>query len=213
MNKKTIKNKKASDNTEDRVIGTVDADKLFELYDKIKTEEKTKHALDCTYRFERLCINHPHIFLSLPMQTKAIMMSAIRDEKKNINSVYEKYKSLCEDFDMNVLTKKRVEDLLFELQYLYSKAEAGMIQELDVGKRIKENRDNAVREWEESEREYLKTQKTQMIKDIETVIKTYLRDGEIKALEVLGILELIKHRFSSYKDKEMRAKNDPFWQD
>ena len=177
MEKQKLENIKASDKPEDKIIGTVNADKLFELYDKIKASEKTKHALEYTYRFERLWLNHPHIVQSLPMQTKAIMISAIRDEKKNIHSTYENYKNLCEDFDMNVLTKKRVEDLLFELQYLYSKVEAGDIQNLQHFN--------------------MRKKRVDLCEDIEQLITNARQNQEIplSRMEILGILELVKLRY------------------
>ena len=141
MNKEKLENKKASDNPEDpenRIIGTVNADKLFEAYDKIKTYEREREERDKTTQEWKM--------------TKESKMLGIFAEQ----------------------AKKH-------------------------------------------QREQLKKQKIQLIRDIETVIKKYLREGEIKAIDILGALEITKLRFYSCKDKEFDYKHqekiNPFWQD
>jgi len=181
--------------------------------ENIKVSDETKETKQITeYPYERLLIE-TDVIQSLPLQTKYILASAIRDKQKNIESTYENYKNLCEAFGLTVLTKKRVEDLLVELQYLSSKTDEQLNKNLKVacmncGKIVPiikaKDMDLIDGTWICSDCRIkldfyhnIRKKRMKLHSDMEELITNARQNQEypISRMELLGILELVKLRY------------------
>lgn len=109
---------------------------------------------------------------TLPTQSKIILLSIINleeDGQSNVNTgeVYNMYKRLCEEIDMDVLTQRRVTDLISELDMLgiinatvVSKGRYGRTKEISLSVPIEESKnvlmaDSRLARLEESNQETL----------------------------------------------------------